>query len=102
MKLILKYCNPSVSGNSDVKLETLATLLIFGSVPQVGAIVKIEIDDELPYDKAAMEIIKRREAGTGNNHWRVHSIYHEYKVLKSTDPAFSGASMEEQVEVILW
>ena len=96
MKLILKYCK----AKGIVDLETLATLLIFGSVPQIGVIVKIEIDEELPYDKTAMEIIKKQEADGGK--WRVHSIYHEYKVLKSTDPKFSGASMEEQVEVILW
>lgn len=97
MKLIIKYCKDTLledeNGGSEGGLETLATLMIMGTVPQIGAKVYIELADDLPIDLAAKAIIKKK----GN--WKVHSICHEYKVLKSTDGI--GATIEEQAEVVL-
>lgn len=99
MKLIIKYCKDVYESDADSitvgpsSIETLATLMIMGTVPQIGASVYIELADDLPIDLAAKAIIKKR------NNWKVHSICHEYKVLKSTDGI--GATIEEQAEVVL-
>jgi hypothetical protein len=91
MKLCLKYCeyvNQSTGGQTN----TLAELTIVGSVPQIGSIITLELDENLPFDKAAMDIIRQR------HDWTVKTVYHNYKIMKTS----TGASCEEEFTVVLF